>query len=149
MGTLDGSCGVVTGAAGGLGGEFARALVKEGAQLELWDLRDAESLADELGADAHARSVDICVPDQVTAAMDAARDRFGRLDFFVNNAGVRTEVPFLEQDVDDWRRTLEVNLTGTFLCSQAAARIMVEGGGGRIVNIASTSAILAFTTRPA
>src|SRR4051812_22835012 len=115
MGRLDGSCGVVTGAAGGLGGEFARALVAEGARVELWDLREAEELAGELGDAGHARVVDIRDRDQVTAGMDAARERFGRLDFLVNNAGVRTEVAFLEQDVDDWRRTLDVNLTGTFL----------------------------------
>lgn len=149
MGRLDGSCGVITGAAGGLGGEFARALVKEGAQVELWDLRMADALATELRDAGHARSVDIRAADQVTAGMSAARERFGRLDFLVNNAGVRTEVAFLDQQVDDWRGTLDVNLTGTFLCAQAAARIMVEDGGGRIVNISSISAIQAFTTRPA
>jgi gluconate 5-dehydrogenase len=146
---LEGLRGVITGAAGGLGGGFARAFVEEGAGIELWDLSAPETLASELGGDATARAVDITEPGQVSTAMEEAHDRFGRLDFIVNNAGVRSEVAFLDQGVDDWRRTVDVNLTGTFLCSQAAARIMVEHGGGKIVNISSVSAILAFTTRPA
>ena len=146
-GKLEGRCGIITGAAGGLGGSFARAFVEAGARVDLWDLSAPTDLAAEVGAEATA--VDITQPDSVAEATAAAAERFGSLDFIINNAGVRTEVPFLEQSVEDWRRTLDVNLTGTFIASQAAGRVMVEQEHGKIVNIASVSAILAFTTRPA
>jgi gluconate 5-dehydrogenase len=149
MARLDGRCGIITGAAGGLGGTFAQAFVAEGAQVELWDLRGADDVVAQLGGSATGRSVDITDPQAVAAATAAAQARFGRVDFLVNNAGVRTEVAFLEQTVEDWRRTIDVNLTGTFVCSQAAARVMVDQGAGKILNIASISGILAFTTRPA
>lgn len=146
---LEGRRGVITGAARGLGASFARAFVEEGARVELWDLTGADEVVAELGEAASARSLDITEADQVAAAMAAAQERFGRVDFLVNNAGVRTEVPFLEQTADDWRRTLDVNLTGTFLCSQAAGRVMVEQGGGKIVNVGSIVGLMAFTGRPA
>lgn len=146
---LEGRCGVITGAAGGLGSAYARAFAEEGASLELWDVDAPEELASQLGESAFARAVDITDPDAVRAAVAGEFERFEQLDFFMNNAGVRSEVAFLDQPLEDWRRTIDVNLTGTFLCSQAAARVMVEHGGGKIVNISSISAILAFTTRPA
>jgi gluconate 5-dehydrogenase len=145
---LEGRCGVITGAAGGLGGSFARAFADEGASVALWDLHGAQELADTLEG-ASSTAVDITDPDQVHEAMAGVRERFGQLDFLVNNAGVRTEVPFLEQTVEDWRRTLEVNLTGTFICAQAAGRIMARQGSGKIVNIASIAGLVAFTGRPA
>jgi NAD(P)-dependent dehydrogenase (short-subunit alcohol dehydrogenase family) len=146
---LDGLRGVVTGAAGGLGSTFATAFVEEGASVEVWDVRAPDALAHDLGTSAFARGLDITDAAQVQTAMAAAAARLGRVDFFVNNAGVRTVVPFLEQTADDWRRTVDVNLTGTFLCAQAAARVMVEQGYGRILNISSIAGILAFTQRPA
>ena len=71
--------------------------------------------------------------------VQAACDRFGRLDILVNNAGVGLNRPFLQTTPEEFERTVRVNLTGTFLCSQAAALAMAESGGGKILNIASIS----------
>ena len=81
--------------------------------------------------------------------MSAIERRFGRLDALVNNAGVAVFAPLLETSDEDWKRVLEVNLTGPFLCTKAAAPLMREHGGGAIVNITSISAVRASTLRSA
>jgi NAD(P)-dependent dehydrogenase (short-subunit alcohol dehydrogenase family) len=75
----------------------------------------------------------------VQAAIDRAVTHYGRLDILVNNAGIGSCTSVLDMSLDEWERNLRVNLAGTFLCAQAAARVMVRQGGGRIVNIASIS----------
>ena len=149
---LAGRAGIITGAAGGLGRGFAEAFGNAGARLGLLD-RDGAAvgeLARQIGCGSVALEADITDEDQVWRAFDQAQAQLGRLDFLVNNAGIRYEVPFLEHDLDRWRMTLDVNLTGSFLCAQAAARAMVtQMGGGKIVNIASTAGLLAFTARAA
>jgi len=98
---------------------------------------------------ATAVAADITDEHQVTSAVDRALAEFGRIDFLINNAGVRFESAFLEHSLSHWRRTLDVNLTGSFLCARAASRVMVEQGGGCIVNIASIAAESAFGGRAA
>jgi NAD(P)-dependent dehydrogenase (short-subunit alcohol dehydrogenase family) len=85
----------------------------------------------------------------VAAAIDEVETRFGRLDALVNNAGVAVFAPLLETSDADWSRILEVNLTGPFICTKAAAPLMREHGGGAIVNITSISAVRASTLRSA
>src|SRR6185503_14668357 len=75
----------------------------------------------------------------VQALIDATCQRFGKLDVLVNNAGIGLNKPFLSTTLEEWELQLRVNLTGQFLCGQAAARVMVKAGGGRIVNVASIS----------
>lgn len=81
--------------------------------------------------------------------MGEVEEAFGNLDFLVNNAGIRHQASFLEHDVETWRRTLDVNLIGTFNCSRAAAESMLRSGGGKLLNIASIAGILAMSNRVA
>jgi gluconate 5-dehydrogenase len=148
---LIGRCGAITGALGGLGQEMCSTFTAAGARVALLDLDEEKTCirASEFGHGSMGCGVDITDARSVTDVFARVAREFGKLDFLVNNAGVRFEVPFLKHDVERWRRTLEVNLTGTFLCAQAAARIMVKSGGGKIVNIASIAGRSAFRTRPA
>jgi NAD(P)-dependent dehydrogenase (short-subunit alcohol dehydrogenase family) len=135
---------IITGAARGIGREIARRFAAEGAAVAVADVNHdgAAAVAAEIGkagGDALAVAVDITVPAQVEALTRATLDRFGRLDVLVNNAGVGLNRPFLATTLEDWERVLRVNLTGTFVCAQAAARVMVDQGSGTIVNIGSIS----------
>jgi gluconate 5-dehydrogenase len=145
-GPLDGRAGVVTGAAQGIGRALAAGLGEAGARVALIDLKDdVRDAAAEL--DAFAQVADITDAEAVTAAVDAVAQEFGRLDFLVNNAGVRLIEPIMEMSLDGWRRTLDVNLTGAFNCIRAAVPHMLRAGRGRIVNVASVAGILAFKNR--
>jgi len=146
-GSLDGRAGVVTGAAQGIGRALAAGLAGAGARVALLDRADDVREAAEGLDGASAHVADITDADAVTAAIDAAAERHGRLDFLVNNAGVRLIEPVMEMSLDGWRRTLDVNLTGAFNCIRAAVPHMRRAGGGRIVNLASVAGILAFSNR--
>jgi gluconate 5-dehydrogenase len=145
---LEGRAGVVTGAAQGIGRALAAGLAAAGAGVALLD-RQADAVAEAAegidGASAHA--ADITDAEAVRVAIDAAAEAHGRLDFLVNNAGVRLIEPIMEMSLEGWRRTLDVNLTGAFNCIRAAVPHMRREGGGRIVNVASVAGILAFSNR--
>ena len=136
---------VVTGGAKGIGWATVEAFVAEGARPVLFD-RDAAALAEAAqrlavrGIEHHAAVLDIADEAAVEVAMRAVVDRFGRIDVLVNNAGIALRRPTLELTLADWQAVVDVNLTGVFLCSRAAARAMVASAGGRggaIVNVAS------------
>jgi NAD(P)-dependent dehydrogenase (short-subunit alcohol dehydrogenase family) len=135
---------IVTGAGRGIGSAIAKAFAAEGARVVVADvdLKNAEQLASDIvAASGHAvaHQADISDPSQVEQLIEATLTRFDRLDVLVNNAGIGLNQPFLTTTLDQWEQQLRVNLTGTFLCGQAAARAMTIRGGGRIVNIASIS----------
>jgi len=135
---------IITGSGRGIGREIAMAFASEGASVVVADVigENAHRVVSEIaaaGGIAHAVQVDITDPDQVASMIQEALDRFGRLDILVNNAGVGLNKPFLTTTLEEWDRNISVNLTGTFLCAQAAARVMVEQGSGKIINIASIS----------
>ena len=136
----------VTGAASGIGREIALTLAGNGAAVAVADqnLDGAEAVAADIngaGGRALAVRVDVTDSSQVGAGIEAAAAEFGSLDILVNVAGFGFNSPIVEMLEDDWDRVLGVNLKGQFLCSQAAARRMIaQGTGGRIVNIASTAA---------
>ena len=138
---LQGRHALVTGAARGIGAEIARSLAADGAKVTLLGRRlDAlQALAGTLPGESHAVVADVCDAEQVRAAFKQARDRFGALAIVVNNAGQAESAPFAKTSLELWQRMLAVNLTGTFLCTQAALPQMLEGGWGRVVNIASTA----------
>ena len=144
--TLKGSHAVVTGAARGIGAEIAQALAAEGARLTLLGRRrDAlQALAAELPGEGHGVVVaDVSDPAQVDAAFGEARAR-GPVTVLVNNAGQAETAPFAKISIELWQRMLAVNLTGTFLCTQAALPGMLEARWGRIVNIASTAGLKGY-----
>ncbi len=133
---------VVTGGAKGIGWATVEALLAEGDRPVLFD-RDADALAAagrELagrGVDHHLEDLDVSDEAAVEAAMARVVARYGRIDVLVNNAGIALRHPTLELTLADWQAVVDVNLTGVFLCSKSAARAMLAGGGGVIVNVAS------------
>jgi len=136
---------IVTGAAQGIGSAVARRFLNAGARVLLADVEaDAlEQTASELKAGSDrcdAFVVDISNREQVRALVDQCLDRFGRIDALSANAGIAGVKPFLEIEDEEWRRVLDVNLTGTFQCMQEAARPMAEAGTGAIVVTTSTNA---------
>jgi glucose 1-dehydrogenase len=99
------------------------------------------------GERALAVEADISNPEGVQALIGQTVQEFGRLDIFVNNAGIEKKVPFLEVPLDLWDKVIAVNLTGPFLCAQAAGQHMVkQGGGGRIINVSSVHEDLPMPT---
>ena len=133
---------VVTGGAKGIGRATVEALIAEGVRPVLFD-RDADALAvahgqlAERGIEHLAEPLDITDEAAVERAMAGVVARFGRIDIPVNNAGIARRRPTLELSVADWQAVVDVNLTAVFVCSRAAARSMIEAGGGAIVNVAS------------
>jgi NAD(P)-dependent dehydrogenase (short-subunit alcohol dehydrogenase family) len=140
---LQGRHALVTGAGRGIGAASARALAAEGAELTLLGRNRAalDALAAELGpgAKAHGVVADVTDPGQVAAAFAGARERFGPVAILVNNAGQAESAPLAKTSPELWHRMIAVNLTGTFLCAQAALPDMLALGWGRMVNIASTA----------
>lgn len=144
---------VVTGAARGIGLATARAFLDAGWRAVLIDIDGAalDRAASALtpGNAVLAIPADVADPDQVRAAADRVEDAFGRADALVNNAGIAVFKPILDTTYEEWRRVLDVNLTGPFLMTQAMAPLMIAGGGGAIVNIGSISGLRASTLRVA
>jgi NAD(P)-dependent dehydrogenase (short-subunit alcohol dehydrogenase family) len=138
---LRGHVALVTGASRGIGLAAAEALAAAGARLAVTDVdRDGLAVAaDRLGPDALAATADVSSAEHVQSLIDDVLARFGRLDILVNNAGVLYPTRFVDIPLAEWQRTIEVNLTGTFLCSQAAAVPMRTLGYGRMVNVASSA----------
>ncbi|WP_323780218.1 SDR family oxidoreductase [Leisingera sp.] len=140
---------IVTGAARGIGLAAAKQFLAEGRQVAMID-RDGEALMAEVAQLKNVLPVvcDVSQPDQVAAMMAECAEHFGRIDALVNNAGVADFGPIEETGFDRWRRVMETNLDGVFLCSQAAIPHLKETAGA-IVNIASISGLRASTLRVA
>ncbi len=153
---LEGRVALVTGGASGIGRATATLFAERGASVMIADLDEsmaastaAAIVAGTSGARVGATGVDVSDPDRVGAMVEATISAFGRLDAAVNNAGTSgTYKPFTEQRLDDWQRTLAVNLTGTFVCLQAELPAMGDGGGA-IVNVASAAGLMGFANLPA
>lgn len=139
--SLEGRHVVVTGAARGIGAAIARSLAEEGARLSLMGRRrDAlEQLAGTLAGTHAVVTVDVADAASVAAAFAQAREALGPIAILVNNAGQAESAPFHKTSMELWERMVGVNLTGSFLCAQAALPDMLKGGWGRIINIASTA----------
>lgn len=144
---------LVTGAARGIGLATAKRFLAEGWRVALLDIEGellAETVRDLAAPDMTlAIHCDVSDADAVAAALEQVSRHFAQLDALVNNAGIAIFKPLMETTQADWDRVLAVNLTGPFLCTQAAAPLMRENGGGAIVNITSISALRASTLRTA
>jgi 3-oxoacyl-[acyl-carrier protein] reductase len=144
---LQGKVVLVTGASRGIGRAIARTLAARGAvvvagardQARLQELR-AEIEAG--GGKAHALSLDVARADAVAAAFETLLAEHGRIDGLVNNAGITRDTLLLRMKPDDWEQVLATNLTGTFLCTQAALKPMLRQRAGRIVNITSVVGVV-------
>jgi 3-oxoacyl-[acyl-carrier protein] reductase len=138
---------MVTGAGQGIGKAIALAFAREGADIVVLDIdRDtAEAAAGgirDTGRRVTISITDVSVVEAVETAVQEVVREFGRLDVLVNNAGIEARGAFLDITPTDWQRQLDVNLSGTFYCMQAAAREMATRGYGRIVNISSVAGLI-------
>jgi NAD(P)-dependent dehydrogenase (short-subunit alcohol dehydrogenase family) len=145
VGRLEGKVVLVTGGGRGIGKGIARGMVAEGASVAIASRQSQtlEQTAAELtagGASVLAVPADVADEAQVERLFAAVLERFGRLDVLVNNAGAFEGGPLDELSLADWSHVIAVNLTGPFLCTRAAFRIMKPQGGGRIINVSSISA---------
>lgn len=138
---------LVTGGAVRVGCAISRALADAGYRLLVnyhSSAVEAEELRDELlaaGGEVIAVQADVSERSQVTRMLETALQQYGRVDLVVNNAAIIDECGFLQVDDDRWGRTMKVNLDGPFYVAQAAARVMADAGGGRIINICGTAGV--------
>jgi NAD(P)-dependent dehydrogenase (short-subunit alcohol dehydrogenase family) len=142
---LAGRTALVTGAASGIGAAIAAAYATKGARVAVVDMNldAAQSRADGLEG-AQAFACDVTEAASVEAGVAAVLQVFGRIDILVNSAGIVDLAPAEEISLKAWQRTLDVNLTGSFLMAQAVGRAMIRQGGGKIVNLASQAGSVAI-----
>jgi 3-oxoacyl-[acyl-carrier protein] reductase len=144
---LQGQSAMVTGSGQGIGKAIALRFAREGADIAVVDVnREAAEATGrevrELGRRAVVKVADVSDFEAVEATVNGVVDELARLDVLVNNAGIEKRAPFLEITRDDWQRQLDVNLSGTFYCTQVAAREMAKRGYGRIVNLSSVAGLI-------
>ena len=147
MGRVAGKVALVTGAGLGLGRASSLLLASEGARLVVSDID--ESLAGntaaeivEAGGEALALRHDVSKSDDWSAVIAVVEQRFGRLDVLVNNAGIAIAKNIEDTSLEEWRRTMAVNLDGVFLGCQAGVKLMKKSGGGSIINLSSIDGII-------
>lgn len=150
---LAGKVAIVTGAATGIGRAIAIGMAKAGAAVVIDYVGDqalAMNVVNQIqaaGAKASAIAADVSNPEQVENLIQQTVQTMGRLDILVNNAGLEYKRPFTEYPFELWQKVIAVDLTGPFLCAQAAAKAMIaHGGGGRIINISSVHEDLPMVT---
>lgn len=142
MGRLENKIAAVTGSGRGIGRAIAEKLAAEGATVVVSDVDEASavSTAEAIGGEAVGLVADVTSKESVEAMIGEIRDRFGRLDVLVNNAGWDKAGPFIDSDESDWDRVVAINLFGTLHTTKAALPLMVEQGSGSIVNLGSDAA---------
>ena len=146
--SLDGKIALITGGGRGLGFEIGKAFARFGARV-LVNGRNQDSLEQAIGAitaeggTAYPLACDIADEDAIEVAFKRIRDEYGRLDILVNNVGMRNRRKLFEFELDAVRQLVDVNLIAPFNVSREAARLMIEGGGGRIINVTSIAGPIA------
>jgi 3-oxoacyl-[acyl-carrier protein] reductase len=144
---LEGQVAIVTGAGRGIGQAIALRFAEEGADVGVVDIdRDsAQQTAEAIrarGRKAFVAGADVSRPEQVATTVAGIVRELGRIDILVNNAGVEKRASFFEITSEDWQRQLDVNLSGTFYCTQSAASEMAAHGYGRVVNLSSVAGLI-------
>lgn len=151
---LDGKKIFVTGGARGIGKSVATAFAEAGADIAIVDVdiaeaeKTAKELADNNGIKTIAIKADVTKPDEVNAMAEKVVDTFGRLDVAFCNAGICMNIPAEEMTYEQWKKVIDINLTGVFLTAQAAGKIMLKQGSGSIINTASMSAHIVNVPQP-
>ncbi len=146
--TLKGKHAVVTGGGRGIGASIAESLARSGARVTMIG-RSREALEQHAlklreFTDVHLETADVTDQESVSRAFAGASQALGPVTILINNAGQAQSQPFLKTSLEAWNAMLEVNLTGTFLCTQAALPGMLESGWGRIVNVSSTAGLTGY-----
>ncbi|MBD2108717.1 SDR family oxidoreductase [Nodosilinea sp. FACHB-13] len=155
-GSFTGKVAFVTGAASGIGRETALAFAREGVKVVAADIseqgnQETVHLIENQGGQAIAVQCNITRSEDVKAALDKTVEAFGRLDFAFNNAGIepRNPAPTAEYDEEEWNRIIDINLRGVFLCMKHEIPLILEQGGGAIVNTSSGAGIIGIKGSPA
>jgi NAD(P)-dependent dehydrogenase (short-subunit alcohol dehydrogenase family) len=144
--SLKGKTAIVTGGGRGLGQQIAEGFAESGANVVVCS-RNFEACVEvseklrELGVDSLALKCDITNPEDVKNVVEKTVERFGRIDILVNNSGASWGAPVEEMPLEAWQKVINVNVTGTFLMSQAAGKVMLEQKSGKIINIASVAGL--------
>ena len=142
---------IITGASRGIGRATALLFAQEGAKVVVnyfSSQKEADFVVEEItkiGSDAIAVKCDVSSESEVKEMIQKTIDKFGRIDILVNNAGIVFDAPFFERTVEQWKKTMDVNLLGTFLCSKYASKQMLKNESGKIINVSSTSGINSFS----
>ena len=149
---LTGKNAVVTGAGRGLGRDIAVGLARYGANVMLWsrtqsELEETAALVRAEGRQAWIQTVDISDISLTAAMATKAAETMGRVDILINNAGSNKPQPTAEVDEETWDRLININLKGAFFCAQAFGKIMIDQGGGKIINVSSQSGKVALLNR--
>lgn len=142
---LENKISIITGGANGIGEATVRLFAKEGAKISIWDMSDkGRELEDELREKGHQvefRKFSVTDREAVFQAVKEVKEKFGRIDILINNAGITRDKTLAKMSPENWDEVLAVNQTGVFNCTQAVAEVMKENGYGRIVSAASNVAL--------
>ncbi|QFT88304.1 3-oxoacyl-[acyl-carrier-protein] reductase FabG [Bacillus sp. THAF10] len=142
---LEGKVAIITGAASGLGLEAAKLFIKEGAKVALvdYDAIAGEKIAAELEADHDAVffEADVSNRTQVLEMVSMVKERFGKIDILINNAGITKDNMLLKMSAEDFQKVMDVNVNGVFHCTQAVIPHMLENGKGKVINTSSVAGI--------
>jgi 3-oxoacyl-[acyl-carrier protein] reductase len=147
MPRLTGKVAVITGSARGIGFAIARKFIEEGAAVAVFDIspdavHDAAAQLTAMGGKSAGFTVDVTQGDQVAAALASALETFGQIDVLINNAGITKDNIVLKMKEDEWDAVLNVNLKGSFLCTQKALRYLLKRPAAAIVNITSVIGLM-------
>ncbi|AXF56101.1 SDR family oxidoreductase [Salicibibacter kimchii] len=144
---IKGKTAIVTGGGRGLGAQFAETMAESSANVVLCSRRlencedVAKQLKDEYGVETLALQCDVTDQADVDHLVAKTQEKFGSIDILINNSGATWGAPVVDLPLDAWKKVIDVNITGTFLMSQAVGRVMIEQGGGRMINISSVAAL--------